>query len=96
MNVEILREDNYESSYEESITDNSGNYDITTETKNINGTEVRFVNATDDRNNDNFQDYFFAKNGKYYVVRIFDHARSKTTWAEDIQNAVTTVISTMN
>ncbi len=95
LTIEQIKDENtFESQYQESQSDSTGNYQITTESKTVDGIEVRIVRAMDTRTNTQFDDFFFRKNARYYVIRTFDHSGSNTH-KQDIEEAVNTVIKTL-
>lgn len=87
-------EADYETNYKDSVT-SSTYYKVETENKTIKGVQIRFNNISDTRNTDNFQDYFFQKNGKYYSITILDYSSSHP-FQDKINSVVEAIISTMN
>ena len=84
----------FESKYQNSSS-SSDNYDVKTENKSIARIQVRFINITNTRSNDTFQDYFFQKNGKYYSIHLELNDYEKF-YETAIEFTVKSIISTIN
>lgn len=96
LNVEQFSDqESFDSSYNEYITDSSGNYEITTQEKTIEGINVKIILTDDKRNTDNFKDYYFTKNGKYYAISVSDYSNYKSISNEKIDDAVNMIIKTI-
>jgi len=85
----------FESKYQNSSSSSSVNYNVKTENKSIARIQVRFINITDTRNNDTFQDYFFQKNGKYYSIHL-ELKDYEKYYETAIGSTVKSIISTIN
>ncbi|MEN6553647.1 MAG: zinc-ribbon domain-containing protein [Methanobacterium sp.] len=84
----------FDSAYNDAAA-NSQNYEVSTQEKTIEGVPVKIVLANDLRNTDNFKDYFFTKNGKYYHIGVVDASNWKSISTEKIDNAVSMIIKTI-
>jgi DnaJ-class molecular chaperone len=92
LKIQELTADQYNTNYA-NATKQRTNTNITQESKNMSGTEVKVVRTT--TNDGNVYDYyFFQKNSKYYQVTGWDNT-VKAVARADIDNAVNTIISTL-
>ena len=81
----------YDSSYNDAIT-SSDDYVITTQTNTIEGVPVKIILADDQRNTDNFKDYYFIKNGNFYHIGVQDYSTWKSISTQYFDEAVNMTI----
>jgi hypothetical protein len=91
--IEELTKPEYDSNYAD-VSKQRSNSNVTEETKNMSGVEVRIVRTTDNTNGNINDYYFFVKDGKYYQITAWDNTGNAGV-RNDIDNAVNTIISTL-
>jgi DnaJ-class molecular chaperone len=90
--VQELTKDQYNTNFN-NATKQRSNVNISQETRNMSGVEVKIVRTTTENGNV-YDYYFFQKNGKYYQVSGWDNT-NKAAARVEIDNAVNTIINTL-
>ncbi|MBI5680432.1 MAG: hypothetical protein HZC47_06035 [Methanobacterium sp.] len=85
--------DSYNSNYKAVLSQNNVSI-VKIENKKIKGVDVNYILFNDTISYNTFEYYYFQKNGKYYLITVYDYTKSKY-FKNKVDKTVELIISTM-